>query len=183
MQTPLNVVVCHTPNNLQRELFRWKAGEMSPPYFTHYSASTREKTVLVVESNPRIGELLAYVFKFSTYTCSIVEAEQIASLTWIEDSVSLLPAGIVLDVDIPALGREPLDVLHTFCERWHRASLSMPPLILLTTQAVISDELRHCEDVDTVILKPFKPGVLLDTVKTAIERKSKTANHFARPSS
>jgi hypothetical protein len=102
----------------------------------------------------------------------MVEAMPITSLTWVENSASPLPDGIIFDVDIYSKEfQHPLDFMHAFCARWQSTFIStkLPPILLLTTQSVLSAKLQR--DGYTVVMKPFKLPVFLDGLETAMERE------------
>jgi len=144
-----------------------------PPFFKQWTdESNRQKTVLVIEHQPTIAELLVFSLNLAEYGCSIIDAMDMTSPAWIENSINTLPDGIILDADIrTAEFKNSLDLVHAFCMHWKNAVMPapMPPLILLTTQAIFSTELQR--EGYTVVMKPFKPYALLGLVKTAIERK------------
>lgn len=143
------------------------------PCFTQWTdESNRQKTVLVIEHQPTIAELLVFSLNLAEYGCSIIDAMDMTSPAWIENSVDTLPDGVILDADIRTVEfKNPLDIVHAFCMRWKNAVMlaPMPPLILLTTQAIFSTELQR--EGYRVVTKPFKPYALLGLMKTAIERK------------
>ncbi len=102
----------------------------------------------------------------------MVDAMHITSLTWIENSTHPLLDGIILDADIYSKEfQHPLDFMHAFCTRWQSAFIStkLPPLLLLTTQSVLSEKLQR--DGYTVVVKPFKLPVFLDGLETAMGRE------------
>jgi DNA-binding response OmpR family regulator len=139
---------------------------------TVHSMQKRQKSILVIENNAVIQELLQYCLNLSNYRCSMVDAMHITSLTWIENSAYPLPDGIILDVDIYAAEfHHHLDFMRAFCARWQSTVLSapMPPLILLTTQPLIRKKLQ--QDGYTVVMKPFKLPALLSGVETALARE------------
>ena len=135
------------------------------------SGSNGQKTILVVANNPGIQELLVSCFTLSGYHCSVMDGEQIASITCRENNVHALADGIVLDVDFRSEAfSDPFDFVHAFCAPWQTASLSIQlPLLLLTTQSVLSDELQR--EGYPVEMKPFKPRILLSRLKALMERK------------
>lgn len=139
------------------------------------SQSCLRQTILVVESHPIIAELLSYCLGFAGYRCSVVDASQIASPARIENSLCPSPDAIILDVDIrSAVFRNPLDFLHAFCMRWQTVFTytQMPPLLLLTTQPNSRDMLQDY----AVVMKPFKPVVLLSNLQAILERKQEAEN-------
>jgi DNA-binding response OmpR family regulator len=136
---------------------------------TANSVQKGQKSILVIETNAVIQEMLKYCLTFSNYRCSMVDAMHVTSLTWVENSAHPLPDAIILDVDIYSKDfQHPLDFMHAFCARWQSAfiSIKMPPLLLLTTQSVLSEKLQR--DGYTVIMKPFKLPVFLDGLETVM---------------
>jgi DNA-binding response OmpR family regulator len=136
---------------------------------TANSVPKGQKSILVIETNAVIQEMLQYCLTLSNYRCSMVDAMHVTSLTWVGDSGYPLPDAIILDVDIYSKDfQHPLDFMHAFCVRWQSTfiSIKMPPLLLLTTQPVLSEKLRR--DGYTVVMKPFKLPVFLDGLETAM---------------
>jgi CheY-like chemotaxis protein len=139
---------------------------------TAHSVQMRQQSILVIEDNPAIQELLKYCLNLSFYRCSMIDARHITSLTWVESSASPLPDGIILDVDIYSKEfQHHLDFMHAFCARWQSTFLSaqMSPLILLTTQPLIREKLQ--QEGHTVVMKPFKLPVFLSELEAAMERE------------
>ena len=129
----------------------------------------QQKTLLVIEVQWTIQELLLSTFTLFGYECNTINTEQIASLTWIEHCVQMLPDGIVLDIDIRrATLKAPVDFVHAFSARWSLSGHPMPPLVLLTTRCDIRDVLQ--QEGYRVVTKPFKIRELFDAMSTAIER-------------
>jgi len=126
----------------------------------------------VIEDHPIIQELLVTSLTLAGYHCSCVAAEAVASLAWIENSISTVPDGIILDIDIRAsIFHDPAEFLHLCCGRWRTASsrMQMPPLLLLTTQP---EAQNACErEGYTVLQKPFKPRHLLEQMETVIMQR------------
>lgn len=132
---------------------------------------SRQHTLLVVEQNPVIQELLLYTFTLHGYHSVAVDREQIASLNWIENCIQTLPDGIVLDIDIQARTfQRSFDFMHAFCTHWYTATdHSLLPLVLLTTQRDTRDTLQQAGY--SVVMKPFKLQDLLSSVKASIEQQ------------
>ena len=130
-----------------------------------------QPTILIVENNPTIQELLMYSFTLSEYRCSVIDERSIASLNWIENTTQTLPDAIILDIDIRTSSfRGPLDFLHACNQAWQRVGLrKVRPLLLLTTQVESRDQLQR--EGYIVITKPFKPGNLLCEMQAIIEQK------------
>lgn len=137
-----------------------------------HSGQKRQKSILVIENNAVIQELLRYCLNLSNCQCSMVDAIHITSFTWTENSVYPLSDAIILDADIYSKDVEnPLDFMHAFCERWKSIfmPIEMPPLLLLTTRSVLSEKLQRAGY--TVVMKPFKLPVFLDGLETAMRRE------------
>ncbi len=144
----------------------------TPSFMQWTTESTRQKTVLVIEPHSVIAELLMYTLKLSEYGGSLLDTMDMTSLTWRENRIDTCPECIIFDVDYRSMTfKNPLEFMHAFCIQWQIAFLSpsMPPLILLTTQSTACTELQG--EGYTVVMKPFKPYVLLHLVKAAVERK------------
>ncbi len=112
---------------------------------TANSVQKGQKSILVIENNAVIQEMLKYCLTLSNYRCSMVDAMHITSLAWVENSAYPLLDAIILDADIYSKGfQHPLDFMHAFCARWQSTfiSIKMPPLLLLTTQSVLSEKLQ-----------------------------------------
>lgn len=141
------------------------------------SQSCLRQTILVVESHPTIAELLSYCLDFAGYHCSVVNASQIASLTWIDNSLCPSPDGIILDVDIRSVVfKGPLDFFQAFCVRWQTVFMctQMPPLLLLTAQPNIYALLQEY----AIVMKPFKPVVLLSNLQVLLMKQQQKAENF-----
>ncbi len=139
---------------------------------TANSVQKGQKSILVIENNAVIQEMLKYCLTLSNYRCSMVDVMRITSLTWVENSAYPLLDAITLDADIYSKDfQHPLDFMHAFCARWQSTfiSIKMPPLLLLTTQSVLSEKLQR--DGYTVVMKPFKLPVFLDGLETAMGRE------------
>jgi DNA-binding response OmpR family regulator len=131
-----------------------------------------QETILIVEDNSALRELLISCLQLAHYSYSVVEGDCNNPLAWIEDSKCLLPDGIIFDVDSRMGGfKGLLDFFHAFCTQWKAFSTSpqMPPLVLLTTHPDRYDELQR--EGYAVIMKPFKVPVLLSTVKTVLREE------------
>jgi DNA-binding response OmpR family regulator len=141
------------------------------------SQSCLRQTILVVESHPTIAELLSYCLDFAGYYCSVVNASQIASLTWVDNSLCPSPDGIILDVDIRSVAfKGPLDFFQAFCVRWQTVFTytQMPPLLLLTAQPNICSMLQEY----AVVMKPFKPVVLMSNLQALLMERQRRAENF-----
>lgn len=122
----------------------------------------RKKSILVVVDHPTIQDLVVTSLTLAGYHCSSVVAQDVASFSWVENMVSSVPDGIVMDVDCRSdVVRDPSDFLSQFCARWQTAfrDPQMPPMLLLTTQpeALAASE-RECY---AVLQKPFPLQLLL----------------------
>ena len=128
----------------------------------------QQKTLLVIEVQWTIQELLLSTFTLFGHKCNTIDTKQIASLTWVECCIQTLPDGIVLDIDIPmAAFQSPVDFVHAFSVRWSMTGHPMPPLVLLTTRCDIRDSLQ--QEGYRVVTKPFKIRELLEAMSMAIE--------------
>ena len=131
-----------------------------------------QATILVVEDNLDIRELLIFCLQLARCPYSVIEVNLSDLLAWIEDNKRLLPNGIIFDVDSSMLEyKGSLDIFHAFCTQWKAFSTStqMPPLVLLTTQPDRYNELQR--EGYAVVMKPFKMPILLNIMKTVLGRQ------------
>jgi DNA-binding response OmpR family regulator len=134
----------------------------------------RQKTILVVEDNPALRELLISCLQIAHYPYAVVEGDHNNPLAWIEDNKCLFLNGIIFDVDSRMADfKGLLDFFHAFCRQWKAFSTSpqMTPLVLLTTHPARYDELQR--EGYAVIMKPFKVPILLSIVKAVLEEEIK----------
>lgn len=117
-------------------------------------------TVLVVDDEPTIGEILARYLERAGYRAAVAhDGPQALAL-----SASLQPDLVVLDVMLP--GIDGLEVMRLLHESEHR-----PAVILLTAMAGESDRISGLRrGADDYVAKPFSPGELVARVQAVLRR-------------
>jgi two-component system, OmpR family, alkaline phosphatase synthesis response regulator PhoP len=125
-------------------------------------------TVLVVEDDPDIQELLAYNLKREGYTVlAAVSAE--AGRRQIEQ---VLPEIIVLDIMLP--GMDGLEFLRELKQSPRVASV---PVIMLTAKGEDTDVVSGLElGADDYVTKPFSPRVLVARIRACLRKGAPRAS-------
>jgi len=121
-------------------------------------------TILVVEDEPAIQELISYSLRQAGYVVFCAEdAEQAMSV--VNDA---LPDLVLLDWMLPGMsGVELARVLR------HAARTKTIPIIMLTARADESDKIAGLEiGADDYITKPFSPRELIARIKAVLRRRS-----------
>jgi two-component system phosphate regulon response regulator PhoB len=121
-------------------------------------------TILVVEDEPAIQELISYSLRQAGYVVFCAEdAEQAMSV--VNDA---LPDLVLLDWMLPGMsGVELARVLR------HAALTKTIPIIMLTARADESDKIAGLEiGADDYITKPFSPRELIARIKAVLRRRS-----------
>ena len=117
-------------------------------------------TILVVEDNVPVCEMLCWTLRLAGYTVTTCPSEQL--LVWVEHAtrVGQLPTLLILDLSQPWMDYAArLRLLRT---HWEMASLPSPPILILTTIKKIYDDLAPSE---WIIQKPFHINDLLQSVR------------------
>jgi CheY-like chemotaxis protein len=159
--------------SVRREPFMAAIASRMPGFTQRTDESTGQKallvqTLLVIEDDPVIAQLLVSCLNLSAYSCSVINVRDMTISTKRENSLCPPPDGIILDANIYTMKMNPFDVVQAL-HKWWQTTSHMPPLILLTTNPVESAKLQ--QEGYTVVMKPFRPRVLLRTVRTSIEGK------------
>ena len=121
-------------------------------------------TILVVEDEPAIQELISYSLRQAGYVVFCAEdAEQAMSVV-----NEALPALVLLDWMLPGMsGVEFARVLR------RAARTKTIPIIMLTARAEESDKIAGLEiGADDYITKPFSPRELIARIKAVLRRRS-----------
>lgn len=121
------------------------------------------KTVLVVEDDPKIRELLKIYLTKEGYEVSEAGNGTEAKMK-IEE---LDPCIVILDLMLPEISGEEI------C-RWIREDLkSMMPIIMLTAKASEKSRIQGFKlGADDYVVKPFSPGELMGRVEAVLRRTS-----------
>lgn len=130
-------------------------------------AQNQSKTLLIVETDRRLQELLvSSITLFSRYHLTIV-GDHVRSLTWVKQVAYNPPDAMIVDIDsVLSLHRAP-DFFHTFHDALYQTGLQKIPLLILTTQIEKRTVLE--EEGQSVLIKPFKPTMLLHMIHDMIE--------------
>ncbi len=119
-------------------------------------------TILAVEDDPDIRELLAYAFGKEGWT--LVEAE--SAEEGLKAARRAKPDLVVLDVMLP--GMDGLEALRRLKAD---PDLARVPVILATARGEESDVVAGLElGADDYVTKPFSPKVLVARIRTALRR-------------
>jgi two-component system phosphate regulon response regulator PhoB len=121
-------------------------------------------TILVVEDEPAIQELISYSLRQAGYVVFCAEdAEQAMSV--VNDA---LPDLVLLDWMLPGMsGVEFARMLR------HASRTKTIPIIMLTARADESDKIAGLEiGADDYITKPFSPRELIARIKAVLRRRS-----------
>jgi len=137
------------------------------------NTAKKEEYILVIEPYPAIAEVLVTILHFFHYGCSILSNIDRDLPLWRDQHIDTTLSGILLDVDMRSMAalHQPFDVINTFCMQWQHMFFAapMPPLILLTTHQGHGETLQQAGY--NVIIKPFKPSVLINQIRTATTQK------------
>ena len=120
------------------------------------------RSILIVEDEPDIRELLNFTISRSGY--SIIEAETA------EDAIKLLDGGrpelIIIDWMLP--GMDGIDLAKKLRSEELTNDL---PIIMLTARGEEADKLRSFEvGIDDYVTKPFSPKELMARIKALLRR-------------
>lgn len=124
----------------------------------------REQSVLIVDDDPQIRDILAIYFKKELFT--VIEAAD--GLEAIRKAEQLNPSIILLDIMMPVLdGIEVCRQIRKF---------SRVPIIMLTARSEDDDRIMGLElGADDYITKPFNPREVVARVKAVLRRAHDTA--------
>lgn len=129
------------------------------------------KTVLVVDDDPDIRELISYNLGKNGYHVESSGSGEDALLRL----RSAAPSLILLDLMLPGL--DGLEV----CKKLKAQSRTAPiPIIMLTAKGEDADVVSGLElGADDYVIKPFSPRVLLARIKAVLRRREEKANENA----
>jgi CheY-like chemotaxis protein len=126
-------------------------------------------SILIAESHPLIAELLAWVLEARGYRTQ--QVADLASLLHLPHTLPAFepPALLLLDISIPARGVSATVSVVRAC--WQTCGITLPPLIVLTTNPQISEEAHlagypallkpfHLCDLDAAVQRTLHPGPL-----------------------
>lgn len=119
------------------------------------------KTVLVVEDDPKIRQLLKIYLAKEGYEVT----EAVDGLEAKEKIQALDPCILILDLMLPKINGEEIS-------RWVREDLkSMMPIIMLTAKVSEKDRIRGFKlGADDYVVKPFSPAELMVRVEAVLRR-------------
>jgi len=121
-----------------------------------------EKTILVVEDEPDIQELIRYHLEKEGFS-TLAASEGHEALRMIEREH---PDLVLLDLMLP--GVSGIEVLKTVRFMWHKREL---PIIIVSARTDESDIITGLElGADNYLPKPFSPKVLVANVKALLRR-------------
>jgi DNA-binding response OmpR family regulator len=116
-------------------------------------------TILVVDDEPELRELLAFALRQAGLEASLAEDGDSALACWQQEQ----PEAVVLDFNLP--DRSGLRVLERI------RAVSSVPVIMLTVRNAEEDVLRAFDlGADDYVTKPFSPRQLVARVKAALRR-------------
>lgn len=122
------------------------------------------KSILVIEDDPRIQKALTRLFSSEGYEVRIAADGQAG---W-EDSRTLKPLAVVLDLMLPGIGGREL------CRLMKEDQPERPVIILSAVSEVVDKVLLLELGADDYVTKPFSPRELLARVEAAIRRSAKS---------
>jgi two-component system, OmpR family, alkaline phosphatase synthesis response regulator PhoP len=130
-------------------------------------------TILVVEDDPEIRELLAYsLSKEGWQTVLAEDGEQ--GLGYLASSE---PDCLVLDIMLP--GMDGLEILRKLKSDGAHEGL---PIIMTTARGEESDVVAGLElGAEDYVVKPYSPKVLVARIRAALRRRSEAARRSQRP--
>lgn len=119
------------------------------------------KTVLVVEDDPKIRQLLKIYLSKEGYEVT----EAVDGLEAKEKIEALDPCILILDLMLPKINGEEIS-------RWVREDLkSMMPIIMLTAKVSEKDRIHGFKlGADDYVVKPFSPAELMVRVEAVLRR-------------
>ena len=129
-------------------------------------------TILVIEDEPSIAEVVSLYLRRAGYSTSIA-ADGRTALTLLEQQI---PELVILDLMIPEVDGFAIT-------RWLR-DRSDVPIIMVTSRREEADRIAGLEmGADDYVVKPFSPQELVSRVRAVLRRadKSRTENEAERP--
>ncbi len=130
-----------------------------------------EKTVLIVDDDPHIGELLKLYFENEGFRVDVCfRGDEV-----VDRVQQLNPDVVILDLMLPGMGG--FDVMREL------RRYSSVPVIMLTARGDTLDKIVGLElGADDYIAKPFEPKELIARVKAVLRRASKSNAFFSSES-
>jgi len=131
-----------------------------------------ENTILVIEDEPSIAEVVSLYLRRAGYSASIAADGRIA-LTLLEQQI---PDLVILDLMIPEVDGFAIT-------RWLR-DRSDVPIIMVTSRREEADRIAGLEmGADDYVVKPFSPQELVSRVRAVLRRaeKSRPENDTEHP--
>lgn len=117
------------------------------------------ETILVVEDEPNISEVISLYLRKAGYQVNVAE-DGLSAMASLEDQ---LPDLLILDLMLPGVDGLALT-------RWLRER-SQVPIIMLTARRHEADRLAGFElGADDYVVKPFSPQELVSRVKAVLKR-------------
>jgi two-component system alkaline phosphatase synthesis response regulator PhoP len=134
-------------------------------------ASQRPKTILIVEDEPEIAQLVKhYLEKDGYHTCIAKTGLEALELVAAEH-----PDLMILDLMLPEM--DGLEVCKTLR---HKPETALLPIVMLTAKNEESDTIVGLElGADDYVTKPFSPSTLVARVKALFRRLERTSDHRA----
>lgn len=118
-------------------------------------------TILVVEDEPSVGEVVALYLRRAGYTTTLVSDGRRA----LERLAEGLPDLVILDLMLP--GADGWEITHWLRER------SDVPIIMLTARREEVDRIAGLElGADDYVVKPFSPQELVSRVRAVLRRSA-----------
>jgi DNA-binding response OmpR family regulator len=133
------------------------------PHRGHTVSITRKASILVVEDNGPVSEMVCWTLRLANYDATACASEQLSG--WIERArdPDQRPDLLILDISQPR--RDYITYLRLLHTRWEAVSQPPPAFLVLTTIKKIYDNLVSHE---LVIQKPFHVNELLQMVQHAL---------------
>ncbi len=132
-------------------------------------ASQRPKTILIVEDEPEIAQLVKHYLEKEGFHSSIAKTGLEAQKLVATDHPDL----VILDLMLPEVdGLEVCKALR------NKPETSLLPIIMLTAKNEESDTIVGLElGADDYVTKPFSPKTLVARVKALFRRLERTSDH------
>lgn len=120
------------------------------------------RTIVVVEDDPDVGELIRHTLTREGYDVVLVTDGDGA----VEAAVRAVPDAVILDIMLP--GMDGMDVCRNMRSE---ESLKKVPIVMLTAKGEEADVIVGLQmGADDYISKPFSPKVLLARIKAVLRR-------------
>lgn len=127
----------------------------------------RESSILVVDDNADIRDLLSFILEDEGYTV-LTATEGEAALAVIKESE---PELVLLDIMMP--GRSGIDILKEVRSS-KRESINQTPIVMITAKSQVADIDEALEaGATSYIVKPFRAEALLEKVQSFLPQTIK----------